>query len=174
MFHWAVDAFVDVFGNILVADEPEIEVELSFVSIAEGYNTELTCTVHGEPRPQVTWSKNGRQIDADARYSHTNSASRHVLAIDNVKTEDFGLYTCSAENRFGSDSKTIEVSGVASAATLKRKKPLANGVELEWVTVSHTAVLEYRIRYRVQSVSAAFHVATGRMPEVHQLPQSNE
>ena len=149
-------------------------MELSFVSIAEGYNTELTCTVHGEPRPQVTWSKNGRQIDADARYSHTNSASRHVLAIDNVKTEDFGLYTCSAENRFGSDSKTIEVSGVASAATLKRKKPLANGVELEWVTVSHTAVLEYRIRYRVQSVSAAFHVATGRMPEVHQLPQSNE
>ena len=44
-------------------------------------------------------------------------------------------------------------AGVASTATLKRNKPLTNGVELEWVTVSHTPLMEYRLRYRRPSVS---------------------
>jgi hypothetical protein len=29
---------------------------------------------------------------------------------------------------------------------------LTNGVELEWVTVSHTPLMEYRLRYRRPSV----------------------
>jgi hypothetical protein len=180
-------------------DEPEIEVELNLVTIAEGYNTELTCTVHGEPKPNVFWSKNGERLDSSTgpntphhRYVQTSTGSRHVLSIDNVQSHDFANYTCHGENRFGRDHKTIEMTGmcgaldlqktdrgiicffvefqfqtlkkkkssfffllcpgVASTATLKRNKPLTNGVELEWVTVSHTPLMEYRLRYRRPSV----------------------
>jgi len=169
-------------------DEPEIEVELNLVTIAEGYNTELTCTVHGEPKPNVFWSKNGQRLDSATgpntphhRYVQTSTGSRHVLSIDNVQSHDFANYTCHGENRFGRDHKTIEMTGndrhhlsanssrkiiqrigvlllsffcpgVASTATLKRNKPLTNGVELEWVTVSHTPLMEYRLRYRRPSV----------------------
>ena len=102
---------------LMMTDEPEIEVELNLVTIAEGYNTELTCTVHGEPKPTVYWSKNGQRLDSAGpnsphhRYVQTSAGSRHVLSIDNVQTHDFANYTCHGENRFGRDHKTIEMTG---------------------------------------------------------------
>lgn len=137
-------------------DEPEVEVELNLVTIAEGYNSELTCTVHGEPKPSVSWYKNGQRLDANGeatslsqrRYSQTSTGSRHVLSIDNVQSEDFANYSCHGENRFGRDQKTIEMTGVGSTAVLKRNKPLTNGIELEWVIESPTPLMEYRLRYR--------------------------
>lgn len=102
----------------MMIDEPEIEVELNLVTIAEGYNTELTCTVHGEPKPTVFWTKNGERLDSTGalnsphhRYVQTSTGSRHVLSIDNVQTHDFANYTCHGENRFGRDHKTIEMTG---------------------------------------------------------------
>lgn len=47
-------------------DAAEVEIEQSLVSMGEGYNTELTCTVHGEPKPSVWWYKNGQKLDAAA------------------------------------------------------------------------------------------------------------
>ena len=137
----------------MISDGPEIEVDLSFVSIAEGYNTELTCSVHGEPKPQVSWWKDGQKIDGNSRYLFSNTGSRHTLAIDNVQSSDFADYKCAANNRFGKDEKTIHVLGQASAAVLKRNKPLMNGAELEWLTISHSPVKEYRLRYRPVKVS---------------------
>lgn len=103
----------------MMIDEPEIEVELNLVTIAEGYNTELTCTVHGEPKPNVFWSKNGERLDSATgpntphhRYVQTSTGSRHVLSIDNVQSHDFANYTCHGENRFGRDHKTIEMTGI--------------------------------------------------------------
>lgn len=102
-------------------DEPEVEVELNLVTIAEGYNSELTCTVHGEPKPSVSWYKNGQRLDASGeaslaqrRYSQTSTGSRHVLSIDNVQSDDFANYSCHGENRFGRDQKTIEMTGTHS------------------------------------------------------------
>ena len=106
----------------MMIDEPEVEVELNLVTIAEGYNSELTCTVHGEPKPSVSWYKNGQRLDASGeasslsqrRYSQTSTGSRHVLSIDNVQSEDFANYSCHGENRFGRDQKTIEMTGTHS------------------------------------------------------------
>lgn len=104
-----------------MTDEPEVEIEQSLVSMGEGYNTELTCTVHGEPKPTVFWFKNGQKLDPSAtehqqhhRYSQTSVGSRHVLSIDNVQIHDFANYTCQGENRFGRDEKTIEMTGTIS------------------------------------------------------------
>lgn len=106
----------------MMIDEPEVEVELNLVTIAEGYNSELTCTVHGEPKPTVSWLKNGQLLEstgaansAHHRYVQSSTGSRHVLSIDNVQTHDFANYTCQGDNRFGSDSKTIEMTGTSTS-----------------------------------------------------------
>jgi hypothetical protein len=113
----------------MMIDEPEIEVELNLVTIAEGYNTELTCTVHGEPKPNVFWSKNGERLDSSTgpntphhRYVQTSTGSRHVLSIDNVQSHDFANYTCHGENRFGRDHKTIEMTGMCGALDLQKNR----------------------------------------------------
>lgn len=107
---------LQLFSWCVVTDEPEVEVEVNLVSIAEGYNAELTCTVHGEPKPTVSWFKNDERIDASHsnhhRYVQSATGSRHVLSIDNVQTHDFANYSCHGENRFGRDQKTIEMTGL--------------------------------------------------------------
>lgn len=143
--------------NLQITYPPEVEVEQAFISIAEGYNTELTCVVHGEPRAQVSWSKDGKAIDVDQRFVHSHAGSRHVLSINNVKRDDFGNYRCSAENRFGNAHQDIELHGTPMVMKLKRNKPLTNGIELEWVSVSQYPVLEYRLRYRPFAASPNAH-----------------
>ena len=96
---------------------------MNVVTITEGYNTELTCTVHAEPRAHVSWLKNGELLNTASeasaahggnhRYVQTNVGSRHVLSIDNVQSHDFANYTCVGQNRFGQDHKTIEMTGIS-------------------------------------------------------------
>ena len=35
-----------------------------------GYRRELTCIVHAEPKPEVTWYKNSMLLDLGTRYKH--------------------------------------------------------------------------------------------------------
>lgn len=57
--------------------------------------------------------------------------------------------------------------GLAKQATLKRKKSLLNGVELEWVTVSLYPVTEYRLKYHPRSVISTHTQNAFQIPLTH-------
>ena len=62
---------------------------------------ELTCTISEiDPARNITWIFNGTVI-------HTGSTSLNI-SIE-VSIANYGMYTCSASNEFGSDSATIEI-----------------------------------------------------------------
>jgi len=135
--------------HLEITYEPEVEVDETILSMTEGYDVELVCVVHAEPRAHVTWFDNdNKPIEESNRLKQSSSGSRHVLSIDNVSKSDFGVYTCSATNNHGTHSKTIQFTGIPHVPTLIRNKPLTNGIELEWSTFSKTQVTDYRLRYR--------------------------
>ncbi len=37
--------------------------------------------------------------------------NRHTLLLPGIKSSTYGVYTCRAENKFGADESTTEVSG---------------------------------------------------------------
>ena len=62
----------------------------------------ITCTESGDPKPNVTWTKNG-----------TYFVNNNTLTINNVTFKDVGQYGCIAENRAGkiNASVWIDVTG---------------------------------------------------------------
>ena len=68
-----------------------------------GTTIELICTTAGmNPPRNITWMFNGAAIDTGSETTSFN-ISRQISSLD------YGVYTCSASNEFGSDSESIEI-----------------------------------------------------------------
>ena len=67
-------------------------------AIGEGGTVTMDCAANGEPKPYVTWLKDGSTIDLnhlDSRFTRVGEGS---LQIRNVHVGDEGTYQCRAEN----------------------------------------------------------------------------
>ena len=73
------------------------------------------CTVHSSPRAQVTWAKDGKKLESNSPdLVFGQEANKHSLTLKKISADTFGKYTCEANNDFGMDHSSIEVSGMAS------------------------------------------------------------
>ena len=68
-----------------------------------GTTIELICTTAGmDPPRNITWMFNGAAID-------TESETISLNIFRQISSSDYGVYTCSASNEFGSDIESIEI-----------------------------------------------------------------
>ncbi|KAB7496423.1 Peroxidasin-like protein, partial [Armadillidium nasatum] len=77
---------------------PIIKDEPRDVTVSAGGQAELKCTAQGLPPPSITWKRDGSTVTNDQKYQISSDGS---LLIDNVSSEDEGLYECSASNYVG-------------------------------------------------------------------------
>jgi len=72
----------------------------SEVSVSAGQSALLQCHVTGDPRPQVTWTKNGVRLSSlsDPHYFITETGS---LEIFSAHPDDTATYSCTAINVAG-------------------------------------------------------------------------
>jgi hypothetical protein len=71
--------------------------------IVIGTTIELICTTTGmDPPRTITWTFNGAIIDTGSETTTFNLSRQ-------ISNSDYGVYTCSASNEFGSDNETIEI-----------------------------------------------------------------
>ncbi|KAF5908817.1 intercellular adhesion molecule 5 isoform X1, partial [Clarias magur] len=80
---------------------PEIEPGNSSHVMQKGETVSLSCTAEGNPEPEVTWSFQS-QTKATGRRQTT-------LTISEATFVDDGLYTCTAMNDLGNDTRTVKV-----------------------------------------------------------------
>ena len=83
------------------------------VAINEGINRNFTCEATGYPVPTVIWHRvNGnlssRVSISSAVQSEDGSVSANLM-ITNASREDTGVYTCTANNSNGIDSRDIRI-----------------------------------------------------------------
>ncbi|XP_064651488.1 lachesin-like [Lineus longissimus] len=90
----------------------------------KNYEVELACIITGSPQPDMTWYK----ISGDARYAILDDNKHEVntllmppggstndgdfmmtLRIANLQMNDYGEYSCSANNIYGTSSQSVEV-----------------------------------------------------------------
>ena len=57
----------------------------------------LTCEATGDPKPSVTWSKDGNSSIPRAQFRNDD----HILVIQEVAPSDGGIYECRVSNSFG-------------------------------------------------------------------------
>ncbi|CAO1421392.1 unnamed protein product [Diamesa tonsa] len=132
---------------------PEITVESPIVYSGEGQEAMLVCIVHGEASPEVIWFKDTMQLDTTERHIMENRGSRHTLIIRKVHPQDFGNYSCNAENQLGKSKKYLTLSGKPNTAIF-RSAPISqykDRYNVSWTVDSHSPIEEYKLYFRRSS-----------------------
>ena len=85
-------------------------------TVPEGGNLNLTCITSGQPKPNITWTKEkpGKQGNTVVEQEGK------VRNITHIKRTDAGNYTCTANNGFGEpESRTVYVNVTCEYALKK-------------------------------------------------------
>uniref|UniRef100_A0A1B0D940 Uncharacterized protein n=1 Tax=Phlebotomus papatasi TaxID=29031 RepID=A0A1B0D940_PHLPP len=112
---------------------------------------------------QVTWFKETMQLDTTERHIMENRGSRHTLIIRKVHLQDFGNYSCVAENPLGKARQTLALSGKPNTAIF-RSAPISqykDRYNISWTVDSHSPVEEFKLFFR-------------RVPQGHEIDNSIE
>ncbi|KAI2657515.1 Myomesin-2 [Labeo rohita] len=94
------------------------------VTIMEKKTLSLTCTVCGDPKPLVSWSKNDQEVEPSDQYVVAIDSGKFAsLTIKGVSLEDSGKYTMTVQNKFGGESVDIVVSVYKHGDRIPEIKP---------------------------------------------------
>ncbi len=75
-----------------------------------GGKTSFTCqSVSGTSPFQISWYKDGNELQDSSGTRIRNLEDSSVLLIDSIKSSHSGNYTCRISNRHGYDSYTAEL-----------------------------------------------------------------
>ena len=74
-------------------------------TVNEGQTAMLKCTAHGNPPPQVTWSKLNSSLSVGRHVVESSGA----LIVKDVRPGDDGVYSCRAKNLLGSVNTTVKL-----------------------------------------------------------------
>ncbi|XP_011704408.1 PREDICTED: titin [Wasmannia auropunctata] len=69
----------------------------------------FTCTVIGNPFPEISWYKNEQELHASENYTMTIFETTVTLEITTIKEEDAGMYSCRASNPAGVATSTVNL-----------------------------------------------------------------
>ncbi|KRZ86595.1 Neural cell adhesion molecule 1 [Trichinella sp. T8] len=117
------------FQSLEITVEAYVKPEITFISplmeVFEKSQAHLLCTATGTPSPVISWLKDGHRIAPDKKYE-INSQSGEMV-INDVDSEDAGIYTCQAENSVESTTETVNLDvfllpKVAPMSDVKVKK----------------------------------------------------
>uniref|UniRef100_A0A3B5LT34 Myomesin 2a n=1 Tax=Xiphophorus couchianus TaxID=32473 RepID=A0A3B5LT34_9TELE len=107
--HYAIEIsdgkWVFVYRGRVVGGLPDV------VTIMEEKSLSLTCTVWGEPTPEVTWFKNEQEVASNEHTRVTFDGGKFAsLVINKVTTDDSGKYSINVRNKYGGEFVEITVS----------------------------------------------------------------
>ncbi|NWV98578.1 VCAM1 protein, partial [Machaerirhynchus nigripectus] len=72
-------------------------------ALKEGETVTMKCTSSGNPAPVISWNK--KKATGESEKISKNS----TLTIQNLKSQDLGLYECEAYNQFGKEEKAVKL-----------------------------------------------------------------
>ncbi|XP_015418185.1 PREDICTED: myomesin-1 isoform X2 [Myotis davidii] len=81
------------------------------VTIQEGKTLNLTCTVWGDPTPEISWLKNEKSLDSDDHCNLRFEAGKTAFfTVSGVTTADSGKYGLVVKNKYGSETIDFTIS----------------------------------------------------------------
>uniref|UniRef100_UPI00398EE55D hemicentin-1-like n=1 Tax=Pristiophorus japonicus TaxID=55135 RepID=UPI00398EE55D len=98
------DFHLDVLSPPSIFSESQVEK----VQIKQDQNINLTCLTMGNPKPQITWLKDGQELHGSTDYRVSSDGS--TLEILDASLAHTGQYTCVATNSVGDKSKNYHLS----------------------------------------------------------------
>nr|XP_009936302.1 PREDICTED: vascular cell adhesion protein 1 [Opisthocomus hoazin] len=72
-------------------------------AVKEGETVTMKCTSSGNPAPVISWKKKTVTGEPEKIFKDA------TLTIQNIKSQDLGLYECEAYNQFGKEEKAVKL-----------------------------------------------------------------
>ena len=98
----------------LVLTEPPVIIPLTLGSdiLNEGQFVQILCTVtQGDEPLSIKWSLQGDSVSSEPELTTASLGTRtSMLTIQSVGYRHSGTYTCSASNKAGTRSQSVEVN----------------------------------------------------------------
>ncbi|KAF1520999.1 Vascular cell adhesion protein 1, partial [Eudyptes sclateri] len=91
--------------DIVIQDGPKntmISV-IPATAVKEGETVMMKCTSSGNPTPVISWKKKNATGQTEKIFKDA------TLTIQNIKSQDLGLYECEAYNQFGKEEKAVKL-----------------------------------------------------------------
>lgn len=109
---------------------PEFIKHLEPGRFSEGQPAHFFCQVSGEPKPDVTWYRNGQEIQSGYRFltRYDKESGRAELEITMLFEEDQGTYTATAKSKAGQISSSAPLLPEAQYDKYIREKREAEEV----------------------------------------------
>ncbi|KAI6240753.1 EGF-like domain-containing protein [Aphelenchoides fujianensis] len=102
----AGDAQKEFEMTILVRPQiDELRSSPTIVNAVHGNEVELNCRVDAIPKAQISWTKEGEELEAGDRFAFRSE--NETLLIPTATSADDGRFVCRAENSVGSTSRTF-------------------------------------------------------------------
>lgn len=107
-----------IMDDLLVAEpeEPERVASPEFTSLlrdsltTQGEPATFDCQVSAYPRPQVSWTKDGKPLYESKRWKFIAEDNNYTLVIYEVQPEDAGVYACIIINTVGKATCTARLT----------------------------------------------------------------
>ncbi|GFS00834.1 myosin light chain kinase, smooth muscle [Elysia marginata] len=90
--------------------KPHFTSELSDVSLKDGDELVLECDIQGNPRPQISWIRDGVEIFDSQDFQISMIGDHCKLQIADIYPEDEGRYSCKAVNALGETTTSCFVT----------------------------------------------------------------
>jgi len=123
----------------------------------------ITCTIDSNPRAEVTWFKDGEMIvNASNNLVIHKSGLRNNLNLVALDEEDFGNYSCVAENKLGVVEDSVRISGWPRTSSVEIR-PLPHHPPCQAVTVhlySESSLASARLQYSSTAYSPGWEEVT--------------
>ena len=92
---------------------PEFIIKPESSRAPAGVFVTLSCTLSGDPAPELIWFFNGQEITTSGKYTVRHDSEVHYLEINGFSADEAGEYECVGYNSIGECrcTLTLEVEG---------------------------------------------------------------
>ncbi|XP_060584855.1 muscle M-line assembly protein unc-89-like isoform X3 [Ruditapes philippinarum] len=112
---------------------PSVIEELFDVTVISGKKATLKCLINGEPKPEITWRKNGLVIGQTLDFKQTQNEDVVELEIAETCIKDTGCYECMARNEKGEVTTSCQLT--VQDDSLQAEKTVTAEVDKQHATV---------------------------------------
>ncbi|XP_033229349.1 obscurin isoform X4 [Belonocnema kinseyi] len=110
--------------------KPILQSEFRYSEASIGGSAMLDLQVKGFPKPDIKWTKDGKEIIAGGRIKYLWEDEESMsLVIKNVTVQDAGTYVIRAKNELGEDNTQIELIVKSAPKITKKMNDLLGQVE---------------------------------------------
>lgn len=111
-------------------EKPKLGSESRHSEVSAGGSAMLELQIRGYPKPDIKWTKDGKDIVAGGRYKYLWEDEESMsLVIKNVTAKDAGIYTIRAKNELGEDTTQIELIVKSAPKVIKKQADMTVVVE---------------------------------------------